>query len=129
MKRINKQVIQDLKNLTNWLNANKICPKKFKTKAVLFQSSRKQIFRTDFQNTDFSLKLILDGKRRYPTNLVEYVDIRIDENLNRKQHIFDIAIKLNKKNPILCTLRHVLDSKTLKLICPAADRESVKSVN
>ena len=121
MKRINKQVIQDLKNLTIWLNANKICPKNFKTKAVLFQSSRK--------HTDFPLKLILDGKRRYPTNLVEYVDIRIDENLNRKQHIFDIAIKLNKKNPILCTLRHVLDSKTLKLICPAADRESVKSVN
>ena len=25
VKRMNKQVNQDLKNLTNWLNANKIC--------------------------------------------------------------------------------------------------------
>ena len=41
MKRMNKQVNQDLKNLTNWLNANKICLNISKVNVVLFKSSKK----------------------------------------------------------------------------------------
>ena len=52
-KRMNKQVNQDLKNLTNWLNANKICLNVSK-KVVLFKSARKL--------TDIPLKLKLNGK-------------------------------------------------------------------
>ena len=51
VKRMNKQVNQDLKNLTNWLNANKICLNVSKTEVVLFKSSRKL--------TDVPLKLKL----------------------------------------------------------------------
>ena len=36
-----KQVNQDLKNLKNWLNANKICLNVTKTEIVLLKSSRK----------------------------------------------------------------------------------------
>ena len=38
VKRMNKQVYQDLKKLTNWLNANKTCLNVSKTEAVLFKS-------------------------------------------------------------------------------------------
>ena len=38
---MNKQVKQDLKKLTNWINANKICLSISKTEVVLFKSSRK----------------------------------------------------------------------------------------
>ena len=38
---MNKQANQDLKNLTNWLNANKICLNVSETEVVLFKSSRK----------------------------------------------------------------------------------------
>ena len=48
---MNKQVNQVLKNLTNWLNANKICLNVSKTEVVLFKSSRKL--------TDVPLKLKL----------------------------------------------------------------------
>ena len=41
-KRINKQVNQDLKNLANWTNANKICLNVSKTEVFLFKSSRKR---------------------------------------------------------------------------------------
>ena len=41
IKRMNKQVKQDLKKLTNWMNANKICLSISKTEVVLFKSSRK----------------------------------------------------------------------------------------
>ena len=76
MKRMNKQVNQDLKNLTNWLKANKICLNVSKTEVVLFKLSRKL--------ADVPLKLKLNGKRLYPTNLVKYLGINIDENLNCK---------------------------------------------
>ena len=105
---MNKQVNEDLKNLTNWLNANKICLNISKTEVVLFKSSRKL--------ADISLKLKFNGKRLYPTNSVKYLGINIDENLNWKQQVSDIAIKLNKANGILSKLRHFIDRKTLKSI-------------
>ena len=52
----------------------------------------------------------------YPLNSVKYSGINIDENLNWKKHIFDIAIKINKTNSILSTLRHIIDSKSLNSI-------------
>ena len=56
---MNKQVNQDMKSLTNWLNANKICLNVSKTEDVLFKLSRKL--------TDVPLKLKLNGKRLYST--------------------------------------------------------------
>ena len=74
---MNKQVNQDSKKLRNWLNANKICLNISKTGVVLFKLSRKL--------TDVLLKLKLNGKRLYPTNLVKYLGIIIDEKLTWKQ--------------------------------------------
>ena len=71
---MNKQVNQDLKNVRNWLNANKFCLNVSKTEVVLFKSSRKL--------ADVLLKLKPNGKRLYPTNSVKYLAIKIDENLN-----------------------------------------------
>ena len=103
---MNKQVIQDLKNLTNWLNANKMCLIISKTEAALFKSSRKL--------TDVPLKLKLNGKRLYPTNSVKYLGTKIDENLNWKQQISDITTKLNRANAILSELKYFIDRKILK---------------
>ena len=47
---------------------------------------------------------------------MKYRGINIDENLNWRQQISQIAIKLNKKNGILSKLRHFIDKKTMKLI-------------
>ena len=47
---------------------------------------------------------------------MKYLDIDIDENLNWKQQISQIVIKLNKTNGILSKLRHFIDRKTMKLI-------------
>ena len=58
VKRKNKQAKQDLKNLTNWLNANQIWLNNSKTEVALFKLSRKV--------TDVPLKLKLNGKRLYP---------------------------------------------------------------
>ena len=60
MKGMNKQVNQDLKNLTNWLNANNNFLNVSKTEVVLLKSSRAL--------TDVPLKLKLNGKILYSTN-------------------------------------------------------------
>ena len=62
--KMNKQVNQDLKNLTNWLNANRICLNFTKTEVVSFKLSRKL--------TDVPLKLKLSGKILYATNSVSW---------------------------------------------------------
>ena len=108
VKRMNKQGNQDLKILTNWLDANRFCLNVSKTEVVSFKSSRKL--------TDVPLKLKLNGKRLYPTISVKYLGINNDENLIWEQQISDIAIKLNKENGDLSKLRHFIDRKTLKSI-------------
>ena len=67
MNLINKQVGVDLKYLSYWINANKICLNVSKNEAVLFKSIRKQI--------ETTLKLKLDGKRLYTTHSVQYLGI------------------------------------------------------
>ena len=105
---MNKQVNQDLKNLTNWLDKDKNNLNINKTEVALFKSSRKL--------TDVLSKLKLNGKRLYPTNSVKCLNIKIDENVDWKQQISGIAIKLNRTNAILFSLRHFIDRKTLKSI-------------
>ena len=58
-----------------------------KIKLVFFKQQRKKI--------DSEVKINLRRKRRYSTDSVKYISIRIDEKLNWKHHVTDIAIKLN----------------------------------
>ena len=65
---------------------------------------------------DFDLKLKLNDKRLYPTKLVKYLGIKIDENLTWIDHINDIAIKLNRANSMLFKVRKFVNIKILKSI-------------
>ena len=87
-----KQVNQNLKNITNWLNENNIWLNIRKAEVVLFKSLM------GFHGISMG--------RLYPTSSVKYLSIKIDENLNWKQQISDIAVKLNRANTILSKLRH-----------------------
>ena len=104
---INK-VNYELKNLSNWLKANKISLNVGKTELVLFTSSKKQL--------DCNLKIKLKGKRLYEVDSVRYLGIQIDKRLTWKQQINNVALKLNKANAMLSKLRHVLDIKTLRSV-------------
>ena len=108
VKSINKQVNYDLKNLSNWLKANKISLIVGKTELVLFTSSKKQV--------DCDLKIKLNGKRLYETDSVKYLGIQIDQRLTGKQQINHVALKLNKANAMLSKLRYVFDIKTLRSV-------------
>ena len=93
LKRLNKLLNIDLKNLTNWLNANKISLNVSKTELIIFKPKRKPL--------DFNMKIKLNGKRLYPADSVRYLGVKIDNELNWKSHINAIATKLNRANVML----------------------------
>ena len=97
-----------MKNLTNWLNANKFSLNVSKAELILFTPQMKKL--------DFVLKLKLNSKRIYPTKSAKYLGIEIDENLTWIDHINDIAIKLNRANAMLFKVREFLNTKILKSI-------------
>ena len=55
----------DLKNLSQWLKANKLSLNVRKTKLIIFQSSSK--------NTDHGLKFKLDGKILTQNDTIKYL--------------------------------------------------------
>ena len=87
LKRLNKLLNIDLKNLTNWLNANKSSLNISKTELIIFKPKRKPL--------DFNMKIKLNGKRLYPTDSVRYLGVKIDSKLNWNSHVNAIATKLN----------------------------------
>ena len=59
-KKLNKILNKDLKNLTNWLNTNKISLNVDKTEMISFEPIKKPL--------DCQVKLKLTGKRLYQTS-------------------------------------------------------------
>ena len=55
--------------------------------------------------------------------------MKIDENLNWKQHIHDIAIKLNRANPLLCNSRNFVNRYILRTIYFAIFDTDINYVN
>ena len=75
---------------------------------VIFKHQRKKL--------DNPIKIKLKWKRLYPSKSVKYFGIKIDENLNWKQHIHGIAIKLNSANALLFTIRNYINKHILRTI-------------
>ena len=95
-----------MKELSSLLNANKIALNVAKTKVILFKTKHKTY--------DTDLRLKLSRKRLYKTKYLRYLGIKIDENLNWKVHIHNLASKLSRANAILAKLRHFVNSEILR---------------
>ena len=106
MSKINRSLNKDLKELSFWLNANKIALNAAKTEVILSKTKHKPC------NTDLKHKLC--RKRLYKTKYLRYLGIQIDQNSNWKVHIHDPASKLNRANAILVKLRYFVNSEMLR---------------
>ena len=104
--KINRSLNKNLKELSFWLNANKIALNVAKTEVILFKTKHKPC--------DTGLRLELCRKRLYKTKYLRYLGIQIDKNLNWKIHIHDLASKLNRVNAVLAKLRHFVNSEILR---------------
>ena len=63
----------DLKNLSQWVKANKLSLNVMKTEFTIFHSSSKK--------TEHSLKFIIDGKRLTQNDIVKYCGVLSDDHL------------------------------------------------
>ena len=73
-----------------------------KTELIIFKHQKKKL--------DSPIKIKLSRKRLYSSKSVKYLGIKIDENLNWKQHIYDIAIKLIRVNVLLSIIRNYVNN-------------------
>ena len=105
IRAINKTLNKDLRELSFWLNANKIALNVAKAEIILFKRSNK--------NYDADLKIKLCRKRIHASPYVKYLGVFSDENLNWKIHINEISTKLIKGNAMLSKLRHYVNKDIL----------------
>ena len=108
ISKINRSLKKDLKELSFWLNSNKIALNVAKPEAMLFKTKHK--------TCDTDLRGKLCRKRLYKTKYLRYLGIKIDDNLNSKIHIHDLASKLNRTYAVLAKLMHFLNL-TIHLFC------------
>ena len=108
VNKLNKYINLDMKNLTDWLNANKISLNVKKTELVIFKHKKKKL--------ECPIKIKLSRKRLYPSNSIRYLGVKTDENLNWKDHIHDIATSLNWDNALLFKIKNYVNFNTLKSI-------------
>ena len=105
MHAINKTLNKDLRELSLWLNANKIALNVAKTEIILFKTRNKSY--------DADLKIKLCRKRIHASHYVKYLRVFIDANLNWKKHINEISTKLIKGNAMLSKSRHFVNKDIL----------------
>ena len=62
------------------------------------------------------MKIKLNGKRLYPTDLVIYCRVKTDSKLNWKSHVNAIATELDRANALLYKVRDFVNANILKSI-------------
>ena len=92
----------DLKNLNQWLLANKISLNATKTELIYFRNKRTQIPNT---------KIKLNGITLSPTSHVKYVGIVFDEYLTFQRQITLLNAKLKRANNLIAISRHYLSKE------------------
>ena len=97
-----------MKILTVWLSANKVSLNVEKTELLIFKHQRKKL--------DTDIKIKRNRKRLYPSQSVGYLGIKTDRNLSWKDHINDIAVKLDRANALLFKIRNFVNIIILKTI-------------
>ena len=97
-----------MKQLNNWLSANKTSLNVEKTELVIFKSPRKVL--------SDEIKIKLSRKRLYLSNSVKYIGVRIDKFLHCHNQKNNITMKLNRANALLLQIRKYVKMKTLRNI-------------
>ena len=97
-----------MKNLFDWLIANKISLNLQKTELVIFKHQRKKL--------DSEVNVKLNRRQLFLTDSVKYLGIKVDKNLNWKHHVSDIVIQLNRANALLFKIGNLVNVNTLKTI-------------
>ena len=108
LKQLQKQLNYDLRQLSNWLKANKISLNCSKTELILFRHPNKPI--------NYDLRVKINGKKLIASNYVKYLGIYLDSHLNWSYHVDCLSTKLTRASGMLSKIRHYVSATTLRNI-------------
>ena len=105
-RTLQRQVNSDLRSLHKWLTANKISLNEGKTEIIFFRKS----------GPTPTVNIKLHGKRVFPSKIVKYLGVYLDEYLSGEAHCNELVKKLNRGNGMLAKARHYVPQLELKNI-------------
>ena len=105
--KMQREMNIDLRNLCQWLLANKISLNKTKTELIVFKKPSTII--------PFN-KIKINGMKLQPSKSVKYLGIHIDEHLDGSAHTKILIPKLQRANGMLAKIRHYTSSNQTKSI-------------
>jgi hypothetical protein len=106
-KKMQKAINADLKIIYKWLLANNISLNSDKTEIIFFHKPG--------EKAPF-LKIKMNGHRIYPSKIIKYLGVYLDETLNGGYHCSILIRKLKRANGMLCKARHYIDLENLKTL-------------
>ncbi len=106
---IQKWLQEDLVNLKDWFDFNKLTLNLKKTKFLQFSSSRKK---PDFKD----VKISLDQESVERVEVFKYLGVWLDEKLNFSEHIHQISKKVNKRLGLLMRIRKNITKDTALML-------------
>ena len=89
---------EDLKNLMQWLKANKLSLNIKKTELIIFHHKNTKL--------DYGVKFKLSGRRLNPISTVKYLGILLDEHLSWTKQVNWVNSKLNQTIGIFSKLKY-----------------------
>ena len=102
---LEKTMNNELKQLSLWLNVNRLALNIGKTNFVIFRGYRKP--------SNHNVTLLMNKKAIEQKSYIKYLGILIDEHLNWKEHISSTTKKISRSVGIICKLRLCLNSSLL----------------
>ena len=108
LKELEKTVNEELKKLSLWLNINRLALNVDKTNFVIFRSPHKR--------SNHNVTLLMNRKALQQKEHVKYLGVLLDEHLNWKYQINNVALKISRGIGILAKLKPFLKEKLLRSI-------------
>lgn len=102
----------ELKNLTDWFRANRLCLNVKKTKYILFNPSHSQIITGNNQIILNDSPVDRIGQNETVKSF-KFLGIHIDEHLSWKYHVEKLCSKISKSNYIINKIKKILPESAL----------------
>ena len=105
---LEKTMNKELKQLTLWLNVNRLALNIGKTNFIIFRGKRKP--------NNHNVTLLMNKRAIEQKSYVKYLGVLIDEHLNWKEHISNVTKKISRGVGIVCKLRLCMSTALLRTI-------------
>ena len=108
VEEIEKAYNEELKHVSEWLNANKLSLHVGKSNLILFRKCRTKItYKPDIK---------IMGKHIKEKEYAKYLGVLIDKTISRMYHINHVNLKISRGKAILTKLRNYVSKDTLRML-------------